>query len=282
MFTLIAENQQGEQIELTHNENYVISEIVGLDPPEATLNMTKNAGADGSVFNSAYSNDRQITITLVMNAPAETNRINLYRWFKPKYEVKLYYHNSTRNVYISGYVQNIDIGFFERKQTMQIVIDCPQPYFRGYYDDIQEFNSVVPLFEFPFSIAEEGIPFSELRLNVEKNIINQGDVNTGVIIKIRASGTIRTPKIYNVGTGEYYILDYSLQSGDEVTINTRSGEKAVKLLRNGVESVLIGYLRAGSTWFEMLPGDNVYTIAADSGLEYMFVTFNVIDQYEGV
>ena len=84
MFTLIAENKYGEQLELTHSEAYVITNIDGIDPPEAVINSTRNAGADGSVFNSAYVDNRVITITLAINAPAELNRINLYKYFKSK------------------------------------------------------------------------------------------------------------------------------------------------------------------------------------------------------
>ena len=85
MFTLIARNQYGQQLELTHNDAYSIKSIDGLDPPEAVINTTHNAGLDGSVYNSAYMSDRVITITLAIEGPAEENRINLYKYFKSKF-----------------------------------------------------------------------------------------------------------------------------------------------------------------------------------------------------
>lgn len=282
MFTLIAENQYQEQLELTHNPAYTITDIDGIDPPDANINTTHNAGADGSEFNSAYVNDRQITITLVVNAPAEVNRINLYKYFKSKFPVTLYYTNATREVFINGYVQNISVGYFDKKQTVQIVIFCPKPYFNGVTDSVQEFASVESLFEFPFSIAEAGIPFSELIVGLEKSIINNGDVTTGVIINIQATGQVVNPKIYNVETRESLILNTTLQRGDLVTINTRQAEKAITLLRNGVTTNLIGSLAQGSTWFALAPGDNVFTITADGLPENMLVTFTITDQFEGV
>ena len=77
MYTLIAQNKYGEQLELTRNEAYVIESIEGLDPPDAVINTTRNANTDGSVFNSSYVDNRQITITMAINGPAEANRINL-------------------------------------------------------------------------------------------------------------------------------------------------------------------------------------------------------------
>lgn len=282
MFTLIAENQFEQQLELTHNPAYTIIEIDGIDPPDATINTTHNAGADGSEFNSAYVNNRQITITLVVNAPAEVNRINLYKYFKCKFPVTLYYTNASREVYINGYVQNIDVGYFDKKQTIQIVIFCPKPYFNGVMDSVQEFVTVESLFEFPFDIEAAGVEFSELLLNVEQDIINNGDVTTGVIINIQATGQVVNPKIYNVETSESMILNVTLQTGDLVTINTKQSEKAITLLRAGVTSNLIGSLQQGSTWFTLIPGDNIFTVAADGLVENMIVTFTITDQYEGV
>lgn len=302
MYTLIAENKYSEQLELTHNPAYNITDIDGIDPAEAVINVSKNAGADGSVFNSAYVNDRQIVITLSVNAPTETNRIALYKFFKPKFPVTLYYQNATRNVYINGYVQNVAVGFFDKKQTVQITINCPQPFFNGLYTKVQECSNVESLFEFPFSIEEStapivgqavvgtdslggesgGIEFSRLLDYFEATIFNDGDVETGALITIKASGAVDTPKIYNVETNESFIINTTLQAGDLVTINTRRGEKALTLLRNGVTIPLIGSLAEGSTWFQLVPSDNVFTLDADSGVENMLVTFTINDQYEGV
>lgn len=282
MFTLIVQNKYGEQLELTHNPAYSITEIDGIDPPDATINTTRNAGADGSVYNSAYMNNRTITITLAINSPAEVNRLTLYKYFKSKFGVRLFYQTKSRNVYIDGYVQSMAVSFFDRKQMAQIVIFCPLPLFNGSNDSVQEFSSVESLFEFPFSIPEAGIEFSELSQYVEKSIINNGDVDTGVIINIKALDEVETPKIYNVETGESMIIDITLSEGDEIAINTKQGEKSVSLISNGVTTNIIGNLAEGSTWFKLVPGDNVFTIDADAMAENMFVTFTITDQYEGV
>ena len=282
MFTLIVQNPYGEQMELTHNPAYSISSIDGIDPPEATINTTRNANYDGSVYNSSYMNERQITITLAINKPAEANRINLYRYFKTKSSVRIFFKNGSRDVYIDGYVKTIQIGFFDKKQTVQIVIECPRPHFNGVDLDVQEFSSIYPLFEFPFAIEEEGIPFSEIILAQEKSIINHGDLETGVTINIHAMGPVDTPKIYNVETGERMIINMEMQAGDDIDINTIQGEKSIKFTREGVTTNIIGRLDHSSSWLQMFPGDNVMTVDAESGVEYLLVTFTMSDQFEGV
>ena len=75
MYELIAQNKYGEQLKMTNNPRYVITDVDGLYPPEGTINTTQVANTDGSVFNSSRINDRVITITMAINAPAEANRI---------------------------------------------------------------------------------------------------------------------------------------------------------------------------------------------------------------
>lgn len=281
MYTLIVQNKYGDQLELTHNPAYNVYNIEGLDPPDAQINTTHNAGYDGSVFNSAYEKDRTIVITMTIESPAELNRIALYKYLKTKFPVRVFYKNGTRDVYIDGFVQSMQIGFFQRKQVIQITILCPRPNFSGAEQVVQELHTVNPLFEFPFDISTP-IPFSEIVTGLEKSIINAGDVETGVTITIDAVGDVVNPKIYNVDDNTFMILAYTLQTGDVVTIDTRQGEKSITLRRGGTDINLIGFLQRNSTWFTLKPGDNVFTTAADSGDQSMMVTFTVVDQYQGV
>lgn len=282
MYTLKVRNQYDEILELAPNEGYVITDIIGIDPPDAVINTTRNSNADGSVVNSAYADNRTITITLAINGPAEDNRINLYRYFKSKYPVQLYYQNDTRDVSIRGYVQTFNVGFFDKKQIAQITIFCPNPFFNGANDNVTEFSTIEDLFEFPFSIEEEGIEFSRLLINQETNVINGGDIDTGTVITLRAIGIVTNPTIYNTETNEFFGLNLSLAQGDVVTINTKKKEKSVKLLRGGATTSIIGKIRYGSTWFQLSPGDNLFIVTADTFPENLYTTFAVVDQFEGV
>lgn len=281
MFKLYAANQYGNEVEITHNPFWVVKSIDGFDPPDSQINTQRLAGYDGSVFNSSYIEERTITITLAINAPCEANRIQLYKYFKTKFAVRLRYVTETRDVYIDGFVQSMPIAYFNKKQTAQIVIKCPSPALNGTSKNIQEFTSINPLFEFPFEI-ETPIPFSEIVVGQEKSIINNGDLETGTLIEIHALGNVTNPKIYNTGTYEHMILNTSMQEGDSIFINTRKGEKSIKRIRGGVTTNLISALAEGSTWFILSPGDNVFTTNADANPENMYVVFTLIDQFEGV
>ena len=282
MYTLIAENKYGEQLEITNNPRYVITDIDGLYPPEGVINTTQVANMDGSVFNSSHINDRVITITMAINGPAEANRLLLYRYFKTKYPVRFYYKNGVRDVYIDGYVSKFSVEYFKKKQTAQIEISCPMTLFRAVKESVTEFANIENMFVFPFAIEVAGIPFSEIALGEQKTIINGGDVETGVINKLNALGTVLNPKIYNVDTSDRMTLSVEMQAGDEITINTRKKEKSITLLRDGVQTNIVGKLDAGSTWFNLIPGDNIFTYEADEFPEHLQCIFIINNQFEGV
>lgn len=281
MFTLSVQNKYGQILELTHNKAYVIKSVDGLDPAEAVINTNKNANADGSVFNSAYVKDRVITITLAINGPAEENRLNLYRYFKSKYPVTLYYENSERDVYIKGYVQNMAVGFFEKKEIAQINIFCPEPFFNGSVETVTDFSSIQASFQFPFEIVTP-IPFGEILIEQEKNIINNGDVETGCLFVLRARGPLTNPVIYNVATNEFFKLSISMDEGDEIEINTVKKQKSITLISDAVVTNIIGNLVNGSTWFQLAPGDNIFTTSAQTNPENLDAYCIVVNQFEGV
>lgn len=282
MYTLIAENKYGEQLEITNNPRYTITDIDGLYPPEGVINTTQVANMDGSVFNSSRIDNRVITITMAINGPAEANRLLLYRYFKTKYPVRLYYKNGVRDVYIDGYVSKFSVEYFEKKQTAQIEISCPMTLFRAVKESVTEFANIENMFVFPFAIEAAGRPFSEVALGEQKTIINGGDVETGVIIKLNALETVLNPKIYNVDTSDRMTLSVEMRAGDEITINTRKKEKSITLLRDGVQTNIVGKLDAGSTWFNLIPGDNVFTHEADEFPEHLQCIFIINNQFEGV
>ena len=280
MFTLKAENEYGQVLSLTENENYTVTSVEGLDEAPATINSTKNGNEDGADFNSSTVNDRQIIITLTINYPAELNRINLYKYFKTSKSVKLYYTNGTRDVFIEGICQNVSIDLFAKKQIGQITIDCLKPFFNKKGQDTDLFSNVVPMVEFPLEIEDER-EFSVIE-NTNIHIINEGDVETGCIINIHADFPSSNPVIYNLTTGEFFGLIVDLAEGDDIYINTKNREKDVYLMSNGVKTGLAGKIIPQSQWLKIIPGNNELTIQSDGTIESLVAQFTINQQYIGV
>ena len=282
MYQCWIENEYGERLELTNNKNYTVYQIDGLNPPDATINTTHVTNFDGSKFNSSRINERNIVVYLTIERDCEVNRINLYRYIKTKRYVKFYYKNSTRDVYIEGYVESMSIAIFEMKQNVQISILCPQPFFKAVNNDTLDFSSLTSMFVFPFAYEEAGAPFSAIEAITAKSIPNYGDIENGIIIQIRAIGTALNPQIYNLDKNEYFKIDVDVAAGDLITINTNRSQKSVTLLHDGTTTNIINNVQLGSSWFQLLVGDNGFSYGADEHPENLMCSFTHTDEFEGV
>lgn len=282
MFTLAIENAKGNRLRLTQNPNYTLVSVDGLAPVKANINTAVNANFDGSTFKSSRLQNRNIVIMLAVEGAVETNRIELYKFVKVKQEITVYVTNGTRDVFIKGYVENMQVGIFAEKQMVQISVICPNPYFSNVNENHEDFSNIQGLFEFPFDIDENGISFSEIVTDAEVNVQNLGDVPTGMIIEFRAIGAVVDPAIYNTGTGQFMKLITTMSDGDVIQINTNKGEKGVLKISDGTVSNILNVLDPSSTWLELEPVDNIMMFTATSGAINLQCSVYHDFKYEGV
>lgn len=286
MYSLILENDKKQKVELTHNVEYSVLEIQGLNPPSATINTSETALFDGGRFVSSKVDMRSINISIGINRNAESNRLALYKIVKPKQHITLYYKNGQRDVYIEGYVESIEVDYFGMKQTVEISILCPEPYFKNAEQMIEEVTVIIGAFHFPFAIeATVPIPFSyyDYEQIGEINIYNVGEVACGMTVEIYVNGTVTNPQIFNRETREFFGINYTFQLGDVVYITTQRGSKTVRLLRDGEYINLFNYIVKNSKWLQLEVGDNIFTYDADESTEEnMIVRFIYSPLYGGV
>ena len=286
MFTCKVENNRNNILTLTQIESvYQIIGISGLNPPNAQINTSLTSGLDGSQFNSSSLNERNIVLTIKINGDVEKNRINLYKFFRIKEWCKFYYKNSTRDVYIEGYVESVDVDLFTNNEIMQISIICPNPYFKNAEEIIDDISKVLSAFEFPFAInTSQPIPFSNIDISKITNVYNNSESETGVIIEIDVLGIVNTIQIRDTQTGKTFTLNYNFIENDKIIIDTNKGNKSVKLIRNAQTINLFTSMKKGSTFFQLDIGDNLFSYLADNGLsdEFVFVRFKHYTLYGGV
>lgn len=258
---------KGELIELTHNANYAITNVTGLTPAPAVISSTVMGSLDGEKFNVSRVDKRNIVITLRILKDVENSRIALYRYFKVKQKLRLYYKNSHRDVYIDGYVESFESDLFTVSQQVQISIICPQPYFL-----VPErlAGQITGIYETDITDPSESVALA-----------NNGDVDTGLIIKISTTEVATNPKIYNLDTGEAFEISTILNTNETIYINTNPGEKKITLIRNGTEVNFIDSIY-NVDWFMIPPGTSNFTYRGDSAGDHFLVKFYINDKYEGV
>lgn len=284
MFELILENASGDQLTFTQNSPFTISEIQGLNPPDATINTSEIALIDGAKFNSAKLNMRTINVAFAIEYNAAQNRIEVFKVLKSKQYVKLYYNGQYRQVFIEGYIQSINIDYFAMKQIVTCTILCPSPYFKEAQIFVNELLNIVSAFHFPFaSTAEPELLFGYISNDLGITIENDGDIDCGMIIELYARDAVSNPKIFNYVTQDYFGLNYSMQTADLITIDTRQGQKSVTLLRGGVETNIFNYIMEGSTWLQLSADGDTFVYELGTGdTGELAVTFKHYNLFEGV
>ena len=281
MYTFIVENEKGEQLQLTNNPDYDVLSVEGTNPPKADINTVVMSSSDGSKFNSARLSERNLVITLNICPPIEENRIHLYKYFRVKHKVRIYYQIGSRNAYIDGRVESFENSPFTQLQQPQISVICPEPYWKELDELIVNFSNTINLFSFPFSIESQGIEFSRIE-HFSQTIINTGDVATGGIIRFYATAQVSKPVFHNYTNDTFFGLDMDLYEGDSVIINTQKGEKSLTLLRGGMTLNILSERSENSSWIVFEAGENQIGYTADEGADYIDINVEIVRKYEGM
>ena len=263
MFTLKVDNGQ-EITELTHDlNNYGVISIQGLTPTATTINTSIAGNIDGSFFNSARAEARNIVITVDLRGDIEGNRQRLYTLFPRKKEITLYFKNKNRDVRINGWVETLEADLFVQREQVQISIICPRPYFQSINSPVNLVDDVQALFEWPFSIsADDPVEISAESTTPIYTYYNAGDIETGAVFTFSFGGAVTGLTLTNYTTQAYIGINYSFSAGDVLTVSTIQGALFAKLTHNGAEQNMLNYLISGSTWVKLAVGTNelIYTV----------------------
>lgn len=306
IYSIVVTNYLGDRIKLELGKpdvsGFLIKSITGLGPAKANVNTTEVSTNDGSLFNSARLSQRNIVLDMVFintvyGESIEDLRQKSYKYFPLKKSVELTIETDNRYVKTTGYVESNEPNIFSSQEGTQISIICPDPYFYSAGEDgnnVTNFYSIDPMFEFPFSnesLDEPLLVFGEIQIKTEGVITYHGDSEIGVMIYIHAIGPATNINIYNTETREVMRINTEkissltgkgIVASDDIVINTAKGEKSITLIREGVSYNILNCLDKNTDWFTLAKGDNIFAFTADSGITN--IQFRVENKviYEGV
>jgi len=299
--TVTNPNGESLKLELRRPElsGFLIQEITGLGPCQATINSTELATNDGALFNSSRVASRNIVMTLrfLENPTIEITRQRSYKFFPIKKRINFLIETDERICEAWGYVESNEPNLFSSASGTQISIICPDPYFYSAGPDGQTltvFNGLEPSFEFPFgneSLAGQILLMGVLQFKTEQTIYYSGDAEVGIVISLKALDVVQEITIYNTGSRETMFIDTDkielltgsgIIGGDEIVISTVKNDKYAVLVRNGTIVNILNCIDRDSDWFKLVHGDNIFAYGAVFGIASL--TFRIVNQtvYEGV
>ncbi len=299
-------NYLGDSIKLEmgrpEKSGFLVKSVSGLGPSKANIITTEVSTNDGSLFNSARLNQRNIVFEFIFvetinGESIEDVRQKSYKYFPLKKNLDLLIETDNRIVKTTGYVESNEPNIFSSKEGSQISIICPDPHFYSAGPDGNNttvFYGVESVFEFPFSnesLTDPLIVFGNIQLKTENVITYKGDTEIGVTIHIHAIGKVENITIYNTGTRENMRIDTvklealtgsGIVAGDDIIIKTQKGDKSITLIREGQYINILNCLGRETDWFTLAKGDNIFAFTAESGTTNLqfWIENKVI--YEGV
>lgn len=248
---------------------FVIQDIQGLGPVNATLVSSSFAQQDGAQYQSSRREPRNMKLILGLYPDytvdeVEDLRNRLYAFFMPKTEVKLTCITSKGlNVDITARVETCDPTYFEQEPAVAVSLMCFSPDFVD--------PDVVTV------AANTTAGSTEVTLNYV------GTVDTGIVFKLNVNRSVSEFTIYHqAADGSLRTMDFvaSLISGDVVTISTIPGSKFATLTRDGVDSSILYAVSPHASWITLMTGVNqIRVYATGAGIPY---TIDYTNRYGGL
>lgn len=268
-------------IDLINTSNLVITGYEGLDQPTSEVITLQNPNLRGTQYQRSQISDRQVSLSFAVYN-VENTRYQLMNVFKSGEKGILTLKNDFREGEIECYFEEMVFGKFNNPTTCTIFLRCPNPYFTGLEEIVNELGNAINMFVLEAYIPEEGIILGELTQDHIETITNDSDIEIGLNIEIIATDTVVNPAVYNLTTNQFIGINRTLNIGEVLLISTKTGQKRVVVNNNGSITNVINTLMPNSSFFQLKRGDNEIQSSATSGGINMNVYLKYREEYEAI
>lgn len=254
---------------LDASNGFVVKEVAGLDPVNATLTTSVMAQRDGAQAQNARRETRNVTMKLGL-APdyvvstVDSLRQLLYGWFMPKLNIGLsFYKDGVLYAISSGRVESFENALFSADPEVDISIICYDP-------DL-------------YAPAAVTTSLATVSTTDTHTFAYEGTTETGVIFTLTVDRTLTDFTLYNTApdnTLQQFIVSGSFEAGDVITINSIAGQKSITLTRSGIDSSILYWVDTASDWITFQKGNNLFRAFADGAAIGYMLTYT--PKYGGI
>ena len=283
-------NKNNQVLDLLNNKDkFIISDAEALHGIEVEISESDSPYIDGSEIDDVKALPRGIELTLTLRGNIQQSLDFITSYVKSKQVVTLREINNGRDITIKGVVNIPPYNRMQRACKLTLSIYCNKPYWEDIEEVVGVIDDIISLLYFPVAgqyFTPTGRPFGVINTNLTKELINDGDVETGALFTIAATGEVVNPQI-NCDSGEqvgnYMRLNLTLKENDEVIISTIKGDKYITI--NGSDtyngSPILSYLEfKGNDWLQLEQGTNKFTITVTSGKQNVYFNASYRRLYE--
>ncbi len=265
----------------------------GLEAPALRLAIAKGPGTDGAISASLRLEPRRIAVEAILDlrdldeASLAAERTALCRAMRA---TDAYGTLTVQRAGRSRRIEAVPAGApaFAKKrwneawQALRLEFVCPRPFFRSIEPTVNSVRYYAALTEFGeegIELSEEGFEFSSIEHSGERTATILNDGNEAAPVRIRFTGPMVNPYIKNNTTDEVIRISQMIRAGEYLEIDTEPGRRQIRLVQNGAARNGMHYLDLASSFWQLVPGENVIEIGDESAGEGSEAFFEFYGHY---
>lgn len=284
MLEITLESQNKNTLKLSRENGFIITNVDGLNPQSSSLNFMESSIVDGRTWTGSHVSGRDITISFYIEKEPERARKLLYKIARPKDKITIHFDDQDTTYKASGYIANVDVGYFEEMTKAQIGMQCEGAYLEkdGTNEHVSE--NTVKKFSFPFHTnSGESIIFGTTSNKATLIVENAGEVETGAIFRLKSTQSINNPTITNINTGESMGISGELPEDSILEISTESGHRSISFISKSTGKKTNKLSKKASVfhWLPIYLGTNIFEVQC-SGDKRITVECIFSERYIGI
>lgn len=269
-------NADGVSLEMTNRFPYLLQNLEGISSADIIVSNTTGYKQNGSTYLSTRTGTRPISFKLGVRG---TNQQDLYERrrhvqnvFNPLLgEGVLVYENDfikkQTNVVVDMMPNFTSDSQFAGLQWCTVSLIANNPFFMDVYETNVKMEDFVGGLRYP-----KRYPVQYAKRGEVASVIIEGDTDSPVVVEFRGPAT--EPKIENLTTGEYILIDETLLYGEKLIINTEFGKlSAEKIGTDGTVTDAFEYVDNLSTFFYLKRGLNKLKFSSTSGTPEVYLKY---------
>jgi len=279
----------GEAIEIGASFPYVLGRSSGFSGNEVTTRTAKGYNQHGSYYYGSLDGQRTISMTVYFayetDAEGKQMQKDIARIFNPRLGLGTLIYEDSAGKYMIGAVTSLKPVIYkidDNENTMtrafDVVLTCPKPDWLKYEPRSLKMNALTGGLTFPMSFP---VTFAES--GTGGYIEYMGDNPADILFDFRvAEGgeSMTNPKVTN-GEGEYIEIEKTIYEGEKILVDTNPDKPSIVFVgSDGSKSDAWDCLVWGSVFFQLKPGENVFTFTALSGDPEVYAEYR--EHYAGV
>jgi len=269
MQRIIFTSAKGKSVELKSSAPFLLQSVDGLGDVNADIQTQKAPFQDGSTYIDSVLQERAISLEIAILATDKASLLQKRQFLASVFNPKLgkgvlRYENGETIREIEAIPDSVPVfpsGQDNRGPIFQnalVNLLCPEPFWLDEFSTSEKMSYILGGLSFPLQL---GTSFAYR--GFKKILHNQGDVETPVTIEFYGPAT--NPVVWNRTTNEFIKVNRTLVETDKLVITTDFGNKSVTIENaDGTTSNVFNWIDLESTFWQLVPGDNIIEYGSDS------------------